>query len=153
MTAASEDCRWLPAPTAEGPLLVWLLDALKPMNRTRVKQLLRHGRVSVNGAATTRHDHPLRPGDQVAIARESAPADRSLEVARITIVHEDDDLLVIDKPPGLLTVATDAEKLETAFARLNAHLTSRRQGRPCVVHRLDRETSGLLLFARSTAVT
>jgi 23S rRNA pseudouridine1911/1915/1917 synthase len=121
------------------------------MNRTRVKQLLRHGRVCVNGAITTRHDHPLRPGDQVAIGRAVA-ADRSLAEAGIEIVLEDDALIVLDKPPGLLTVATDAEKTDTAFARLSAHLTARGLGRPFVVHRLDRETSGLLLFARSAAV-
>ncbi len=150
MPAPSDDR--LPLPTAEGPLLAWLLEALRPMNRTRVKQLLRHGRVSVNGTPTTRHDHPLRPGDQVAIARSAAAADRSLEQAGISIVLEDEALLVIDKPPGLLTVATAAEKIDTAFARLNAHLTARDLGRPFVVHRLDRETSGLLLFARSAAI-
>jgi 23S rRNA pseudouridine1911/1915/1917 synthase len=143
----------LSAPKAEGPLLAWLLDALKPMNRTRVKQLLRHGRVSVNGTPTTRHDHPLRAGDTVAIIRaDSVITDRSLAEVGISIVWEDDALLVIDKPSGLLTVATESEKTDTAFARLNAHLTSRAQGRPFVVHRLDRETSGLLLFARSAAV-
>src|SRR5438045_7596689 len=100
---SSEDYFSLPGPRAEGRLLAWLLDALRPMNRTRVKQLLRHGRVSVNGATITRHDHALRPGDTVAIAR--AEADRSLAQAGIAIVFEDDALIVIDKPPGLLTVA------------------------------------------------
>jgi 23S rRNA pseudouridine1911/1915/1917 synthase len=155
VTAPSEDARLLPPlrVTAAGPLLAWLLDALRPMNRTRVKQLLRHGRVWVNGASTTRHDHPLLPGDQVAITRATVKAaDRSLEEAGVAIVLEDDALIVLDKPPGLLTVATAAEKTDTAFARLNAHLTARGLGRPFVVHRLDRETSGLLLFARSAAV-
>ena len=69
----------------------------------------------------------------------------------MAIVLEDDALIVLDKPPGLLTVATDAEKTDTAFARLHAHLAARGLGRPFVVHRLDRETSGLLLFARSAA--
>jgi 23S rRNA pseudouridine1911/1915/1917 synthase len=147
------DDRCLAAPTAEGPLLAWLLDALRPMNRTRVKQLLRRGRVSVNGTVTTRHDHPLRPGDCVVISRAvQAAADRSLEKAGISIVLEDDALIVIDKPAGLLTVATAAEKTDTAFARLNAHMAARELGRPFVVHRLDRETSGLLLFARSAQV-
>lgn len=151
MTAPTDD-HSLPSPTADAPLLAWLLEALRPMSRTRVKQLLRHGRVSVNGTITTRHDHPLRPGDRVAIARGIAATDRSLEEAGVAIVWEDDALIVIDKPPGLLTVATAAEKIDTAFARLNTHLTARQKGRPFVVHRLDRETSGLLLFARSAEV-
>ena len=147
-----DDHRSLPAPTAEGPLLAWLLDVLRPMNRTRVKQILRRGRVSVNGTTTTRHDYLLRPGDKVVIARTGTDADRSLEEAGITIIFQDDALIVIDKPPGILTVATASEKTDTAFARLNAHLTARKLGRPFVVHRLDRETSGLLLFARSAAI-
>ncbi len=150
MTAPSDQRRLLPAPTADGPLLAWLLEALRPMSRTRVKQLLRHGRVSVNGVATTRHDHPLRPGDRVTLARAAPPAS-PLEEAGVVIVYQDDALLVIDKPPGLLTVATDTERLDTAFARLNAHLATG-VGRPFVAHRLDRDTSGLLLFARSAAV-
>jgi 23S rRNA pseudouridine1911/1915/1917 synthase len=151
MMPSDDACRLLPAPTAPGPLLAWLLDTLRPMNRTRVKQLLRHGRVRVNGAITSRHDYPLRPGDRVVIARADS-ADTSLEEAGIGIVLEDDALIVLDKPPGLLTVATAAEKTDTAFARLSAHLAARRLGRPFVVHRLDRETSGLLLLARTADV-
>ena len=117
------------------------------MNRTRVKQLLRHGLVSVNGTSITRHDHAVRPGDNVTIARASAANPAHLEVA---IVHEDDSLIAIDKPSGLLAVATETEKLDTAFTRLAAALAARNAGRPFVVHRLDRETSGLLLFARSS---
>jgi 23S rRNA pseudouridine1911/1915/1917 synthase len=153
VTASADDSRILPAPTAAAPLLTWLLGALRPMNRTRIKQLLRHGRVSVNGTTTTRHDHLLQPGDRVAIARARVvPAAQVLADAGITIIREDDALIVIDKPPGLLTVATESERTDTAFARLRAHLAERGQGRPFVVHRLDRETSGLLLFARRAAV-
>lgn len=148
MTGGDVAMRELPPPTAEAQLLEWLLAALAPTNRTRVKQVLRSGRVTVNGASVTRHDHPLRPGDSVAIARDAPPSAASL--GGVVIVHEDADVIVIDKPPGLLTVATDSEKTDTAFVRLSAYLAARNAGRPFVVHRLDRETSGLLLFARST---
>lgn len=128
----------------------FLLDALQPMNRTRVKQLLRSGRVAVNGIPATRHDHQLKPGERVAIAREALLIrDRSSKRNESGVVYIDDAVIVIDKPAGLLTVATETEKLDTAFARLNAHLFAEKAGRPFVVHRLDRETSGLLLFARS----
>src|SRR4051794_23837331 len=140
-------------PAAEGPLLAWLCDVLRPMPRTRIKQLLRHGRVAVNGTPTTRFDHPLQPGDWVTVSRDRPdPAAQSLAAVGITIIAEDEHLIVIDKPAGLLTVATAGEKADTAFARLNAFLRARRQGRPFVVHRLDRDTSGLLLFARGAAV-
>jgi 23S rRNA pseudouridine1911/1915/1917 synthase len=143
--------RDLPPPTAAAGLLEFLLLALAPMNRTRVKQLLKSGRVLVNGHATTRHDHPVRPGDRVSVATE-ASASRIADRLGFPIVFEDDAIIVIDKPAGLLTVATEKEKLDTAFVRLSVHLAERRAGRPFVVHRLDRDTSGLLLFARSAEV-
>jgi 23S rRNA pseudouridine1911/1915/1917 synthase len=140
-------------PTNEGPLLPWLLAALAPMPRTRVKQLLRFGRVTVNGVPATRFDHPMRAGDRVVIAATRPDlADESLRQAGVCIVYQDDGLIAIEKPAGLLSVATESEKADTAFARLSAYLAARRAGRAFVVHRLDRETSGLLLFARSAAV-
>jgi 23S rRNA pseudouridine1911/1915/1917 synthase len=142
--------RELPSPTADAPLLDWLLTALAPMNRTRVKQLLRSGRITVNGTSITRHDHPLHPGDRVSIAA-TAPAPTA-GGAGIAIVYEDAHVIVVDKPAGLLTVATQSEKSDTAFVRLSRHLAARSAGRPFVVHRLDRDTSGLLLFARSAGV-
>ena len=132
---------------AASPLLAWLLIALQPLPRTRVKQLLKHGRVKVNGTITTQFDRLLQPGDWVAITADAGAFPPS--VAGIPIVFQDEDLLVIDKPAGLLSVATEGEKLDTAFAHLHEDLRTRRQGRPFVVHRLDRNTSGLLLFARS----
>src|SRR5438309_4329426 len=99
----------LPSPTADAQLLEWLLAQLAPMNRTRVKQLLRSGRVRVNGASVTRHDHPLRPGDKLTVASDApTPSDP----AGITIVYEDAHLVMIDKPAGLLTVATESEKTD-----------------------------------------
>lgn len=148
----SEPMRALP-PATDGPLLPWLLAALAPMPRTRVKQLLKFGQVTVNGVPTTRFDHPLTAGDRVAVlSNRPEPGVGELAMAGVCIVCQDDDLIAIDKPAGLLSVATGREKTDTAFARMNAYLAARRAGRPFVVHRLDRETSGLLLFARSAAV-
>lgn len=140
----------LPAVAAEAALLPWLLAALAPMSRTRVKELLARGAVTVNGTGTTRHNHPLMPGDRVTVGKPPA-RDDSLAPAGIRILHEDAAVIVLDKPAGLLTVATDSEKTDTAYARLAAHLEARDAGRPFVVHRLDRDTSGLLLFARTAA--
>lgn len=143
--------RTLPPPTAAGPLLPWLLVALAPTNRTRVKQMLQHGRVRVNGVAVTRHDHPLAPGDRVEVAREGAARVAADAGPGFRVIYEDAAVVVTDKPAGLLTVATDDEKLDTAFARLNVYLASAGGDRPFVVHRLDRDTSGLLLFAKTAA--
>lgn len=142
MTLRSET---VPGPPDRTPLLAWLLVALRPMNRTRVKQLLGHGRIHVNGVAVTRHDHPVGQGDRISIAARSAGPP-------LAILHEDDAILAIDKPCGLLAVSTESEKQDTAFARLAAHLKARDAGRPFVVHRLDRDTSGVLLFARTAEI-
>ena len=137
------------AGATEGPLLQWLLMNLQPMNRTRIKQLLQHGRISVNGVTVTRHDHELKPGDKVEIGKQAT----SPHLARlgIKIIHEDDSIVIIDKPFGLLTVGTDTQKVDTAIARLNEALEPR-HSHAFLVHRLDRETSGLLLFAKNTDV-
>ena len=137
------------AGATEGPLLQWLLMNLQPMNRTRIKQLLQHGRIGVNGVTVTRHDHELKPGDKIEIGRQAT----SPHLARlgIKIIHEDDSIVVIDKPFGLLTVGTDTQKVDTAIARLNEALEPR-HSHAFLVHRLDRETSGLLLFAKNTDV-
>jgi 23S rRNA pseudouridine1911/1915/1917 synthase len=142
--------RPLPPPTAPGPLLPWLLAALAPTNRTRVKQLLQHGCVLVNDRPVTRHDHELRAGDRVRLAAEGA-APRPGQPPALPVVYEDAAVVVVDKPAGLLSVASDEQKDDTAFTRLTAALARRKAGRPFVVHRLDRGTSGLLLFARSAA--
>jgi 23S rRNA pseudouridine1911/1915/1917 synthase len=123
------------------------LAARPGLTRSSAKGLLRAGRVTVNGAVASRHDHPVATGDAVAVA--PAVADRSLAAAGLRVLFEDAAVAVVDKPAGLLTVATDGEKLDTAFARLRTHLDARRAGRPFVVHRLDRDTSGVLLFAKS----
>jgi 23S rRNA pseudouridine1911/1915/1917 synthase len=136
----------------EAPLLPWLYASFAPpLSRTRVKELLSRGAVFVNGTSTTKHDHPLQSGDEVSLNFNAESHPRSAKL-NLTIVHEDPAIIVIDKPAGLLSVATDSEKVDTAFTRLLGYLTDRKSGRPFVVHRLDRDTSGLLLFARSAAI-
>jgi 23S rRNA pseudouridine1911/1915/1917 synthase len=70
----------------------------------------------------------------------------------LAIVHEDRDILIVDKPPGLLTMGTDTEKARTAYFILTDHVRkgcAKSKKRIFIVHRLDRETSGVLLFAKS----
>jgi 23S rRNA pseudouridine1911/1915/1917 synthase len=147
--SSSASAQQLPPPTAATGLLAWLLVALQPMNRTRVKEVLRSGRVEVNGLSMTQHDHQLNPGDRVRITRDP-PAAPDPKVAGLTVIHEDSEVIAIDKPSGLLSVSSgDGDKSDTAFARLTASLDKRRAGRVFVVHRIDRDTSGVLLFART----
>lgn len=141
--------------TAPARLLEYLRDHL-PLTRTKIGQLLRYGSVRVNGRITTAHDHPLRTGDTIDLLPKKAAATvRARTHLPFRIVHEDDQLIVIDKPSGLLTMGTDSEKERTAYYQLTEYLRSQSRdghGRAFIVHRLDRETSGLVVFAKTVSV-
>ena len=71
-------------------------------------------------------------------------------IHKLEVIYEDDDIVVINKPAGLLTIATDTEKTRTAYAMLRAHLNNRKlPEKVFIVHRLDREASGLVVFAKT----
>jgi 23S rRNA pseudouridine1911/1915/1917 synthase len=147
-----------------------------------VRGWLAAGRVRVDGVVVRRGDVEVAGGTRVSLGAPAPPFPAALR-----LVHEDEDLLVVDKPPGLLTVATERERERTAYRLLfdyvvaagrdDASRTSRARrasrggeaGRACdqvpavrgepmttsrlfIVHRLDRETSGLVVFAKSAAV-
>ena len=124
------------------------LRALYPEASGRsLKQWLEAGRVAINGRACRDGRLEIGPDDAVTLAaRRSVPFPRGLG-----LVHEDEAILVIVKPAGLLTVATDRERERTAYRLLWDYLAAK-QERPFIVHRLDRETSGLLVFAKSEEV-
>lgn len=141
----------IPSPQAPEPLLPWLHQTLGAgMPKSRVVQLLRMGRIAINGTAVTRHDHIVEPSDSLSLLpRGFAAASHGAQGCRIRILHLDDHVIVAEKPSGLLTVATETNTTDTAFTRLREWLEGSRAGRPFVVHRLDRDTSGLIIFARS----
>ncbi len=135
-------------------LLRALLEAPLGLSRTEAKRLLRFRAISVTGHSSVRHDTLVAPGDVVTISASRALPSPEAGGTFPEIVYEDDAIVVLDKPAGLLTIATEAEKTRTAYRAVNEHLkgrarTSRQQ--IFVVHRLDRETSGLLVFARTEA--
>ena len=139
------------AVTAEAGLLEFLLGALSGRSRNHVKSLLTHREVSVDGMVVTQYDHLLRPGQIVrisrAVRREESPADA------LEILYEDDELIVINKPAGLLSIATDKERVMTAYFLLTDYV--RRDGpenRIYAVHRLDRDTSGVLMAAKNPEI-
>src|SRR5215213_7943668 len=127
-----------------------LLDALTRMfpdsSRTTLRQMLQNGRVRVNGEAEKDAKRILEADDFVDVADKAAH--RTLP-AGLTLLHEDTDVIVVLKANGLLTVATERERENTAQAYLNTYVGGRSDERIHVVHRLDRETSGVLVFARN----
>ncbi len=141
-------------------LLETLFRTLQGYKRTTVKNLLKFRAVSVNGKFTTRFDHPLMPGDQVSVEHNKEKAAKEELKQELQIIFEDSDIIVINKPPGLLTIATDKVRTRTAFYKLNEYLKDNsehlKRGRHLgaqkplfIVHRLDQDASGLLVFAKN----
>jgi 23S rRNA pseudouridine1911/1915/1917 synthase len=130
-------------------LMDFLLAKMGGMAKASVKQLLGQRRVKVGNAIQTRHDFALKAGDVVTVS--SGRGNSQLTHPKLKIVYEDDDLIVVNKQPGLLTVAaTPGSSETTAFSILRAYVKKQNaRASIYVVHRLDRETSGLLVFARS----
>jgi RluA family pseudouridine synthase len=131
-----------------------ILDTLKLLvpgasGRT-LRQMLAHGRVSVNGRTCKIANSLVRSGDSIEIGSKKA---RPELPAGLKILYEDNDILVVQKPSGMLTVATLDEKERTVYAFLQQHLkTINPQNRIYIVHRLDKYASGVLVFARSEEV-
>jgi 23S rRNA pseudouridine1911/1915/1917 synthase len=136
-------------------LLAFLLSLPEGLSRKDAKNLLRFKAVVVPGEPAPRHDTPLAAGTEVRISfGKHTPAGTVLP-SGVEIVFEDEALIIINKPAGLLTIATETEKTRTAYAQLTAYVKARSphgEGRVFIVHRLDRETSGLLVFARTEEI-
>lgn len=129
-----------------------LLDALAALypesSKTTLRQLLQSGRVRVNGEVEKNARRELVAHELVEVAKKSV---QPALPPGIAILHEDDDVIVVVKTHGLLTVATEREKETTVQAYLNAYLKEKGGERIHVVHRIDRETSGVLVFAKNFA--
>lgn len=133
-------------------LLPFLMARLPGRGRNKTKALLTHRQVAVDGHVTTRHDHLLQTGQRVTI-RAAGDASKRAHMNGIRVLYEDEYVIVADKPPGLLSIATDDEKEHTAYRTLMNYVQSGNpKARVFIVHRLDKDTSGVMMFARSEAV-
>lgn len=127
-----------------GLLLDILNDGLSnSFKRGKIKSFLEHSQVSINGVVTTKYNYPVQKGDSVSVCLTPS---NNIKIP-FEVIYEDNYLIAINKPSGILSVATDSEKENTAFRIL------KECGKTVfVVHRLDRDTSGVLLFAKSREV-
>ncbi len=132
-------------------LLPFLFEVLQGWSKKTIKQRLRGASVSVNGKAETQHNTILLMGDEVAIgAAGQSREERNTQYTKLDILYQDKDLIAINKPAGLLSVGTAKENRQHALALLRTQLSRGKNSiRLWPVHRLDRETSGILLFATS----
>lgn len=129
-------------------LLDFLIASMPERKRTAIKNLLSHNQIAVNGQPVTQFDTELKPGDEVKanLTREF----RVFYNRRLKIVYEDDDIIVVNKGYGLLSMGTDKIKEGTAYSILRDYLKWKDpRNKLFIVHRLDRDTSGLMVFAKS----
>ena len=136
--------------TKECELLQFLLETFKSQSRNSVKSLLSSHRVSVDGAPVSQFNFKLYPEDTIIIS--NSPIKKKTR-SRLPIIYEDDDLIVINKPSGLLSIASDNEKSSTAYRMLSDYVQQKdKHNRVFVIHRLDEDTSGVFMIAKNVQI-
>jgi len=132
-------------------LMNFLIAKFPEKSRNTIKSILAHKQVTVDDLVTTKFDFPLKKGQMVFLNKKKSQEKPRFRELRI--VHEDAHVIVIDKISGLLSMASETEKQKTAYSMLSEYV-KRFDPRNLIfiVHRLDRETSGLMMFARSKRV-
>nr|WP_275444762.1 RluA family pseudouridine synthase [Paenibacillus sp. ACRRX] len=138
----------------QGELLAFLLEQMSGSGRNAVKAMLARGQIAVNGRVTKAYNYNLEPGQTVIVRIGRAPEE--VPMIGLRIIHEDDDVLIIHKDAGLLSISSHNDfpgDEVTAYRQLMAHVRkSGSNNRVFVVHRLDRDTSGVMMFAKSEHV-
>ncbi len=129
----------------EDTLLNWLLNNLH-QSRTKVKATLSGRGIKVNDVVVTRFDHPLHNGDKIAISRSKV--NDTFKSRYVKIVYEDQWIVVIEKNIGILSMAAGHSSLNVKSVLDDYFQKTRQNCRAHVVHRLDRDTSGLMIYAK-----
>ena len=131
-------------------LLDFLYKNMQGKGVNKIKSNLKYRLVSVDGTVTTKFDYPLSVGQTVTVASYKPEYKPYFIPDMPDIIYEDDNIIVIDKPAGMLAVATDEEKQDTAYRAVMEYVkVKNKNNRIFIVHRLDRDTSGILLFAKN----
>ena len=132
----------------ESLLLDYLIEELN-MPRKRIKQYLVHGSIYVNNNKTTKYNTKLHPG-MIIIIDTNQKNEASLP---FDILMEDEYLIAVNKPSGLLTIATAKEKEKTLYHMIREYLIKKdKRAKVFIIHRLDKDTSGIVLFAKNEKI-
>jgi 23S rRNA pseudouridine1911/1915/1917 synthase len=115
--------------------------------RTRVKKLLQSGTILINNKPVTLHSFPLKQGDIIEVNKQAGSAAKA--GFPFPVLYEDEDVIVVDKPAGLSTSSTDGSRNIQEMVSQLLKLQTSGKTRAFVVHRLDKEVSGVLLFAKT----
>ena len=132
--------------THECELLDFLFETHPGQSKNSVKSLLTNRHVTIEGSPVTQFNLKLFKGDTVIIYKQPV---RRVVRSKLPIIYEDDHIIVINKPSGLLSIASDNEKRSTAYRILSDYVQQKdKHNRVFVVHRLDEDTSGVLMIAK-----
>lgn len=123
-------------------LLDYLLKKLNDKSKNNVKTILKNG-VYVNGILVSKYDYQLKPKDEVRVILN--------KIGDIEVIYEDNDFLVLNKPSHLLTIATTKEKEKTLYHVALEYLKKRKQ-KVFILHRLDKDTSGVVVFCKNEKI-
>lgn len=133
--------------TEEKPLLEFLLANVNNESRTKIKATLRGRGIKVDGKCVTQFDYPLQPGMKVAVSKRKRD-DLLLKSRYVKLVYEDRYLVVVEKNIGILSMAAGHSSLNVKSVLDDYFRKSRQRCTAHVVHRLDRDTSGLMVYAK-----
>jgi 23S rRNA pseudouridine1911/1915/1917 synthase len=137
--------------TEASELMKFLIEKFPEKSRTTIKSMLAHKLVTVDDMVTTKFDFPIKRGQMVFLNKKKT--DEKPRFRGLRIVHEDSAIIVVDKGSGLLSMATDTEKSKTAYSMLSEYVKKfDPKNLIFIVHRLDRDTSGLMMFAKSKKI-
>lgn len=126
-------------------LLNYLLKNINNKSKNNIKSLLKNGQISVNGKVITKHDYNIHKYNKISI---NYNIDRSSD--GLDIIYEDNEIIVVDKPHSLLTISTDKVKDATLYQMVSKYLKNKNKANKVfIVHRLDKETSGVVVFAKN----
>lgn len=136
-----------------GLILDVLKKALGTDSSTRIRKYIRHGRVVCNGRKVLRTDMNVNSGDVLELTRDPSAGTYRVE-SPVPILYEDQDLIAVEKPAGMLTAGPGSEKNPSLYRLMNLYVRENAFHRAdvFVVHRLDREVSGIVIFAKSREI-
>ena len=134
-------------------LTEYLIEVLLDWPKKKIKQYLSHRSVLVNGKERTKYNYPLKAGNVVSVLSEKeATGKQLLAKSFIYPVYEDNDLIVVNKPPGLLTIANESTNTDTLYYKVTDYVrivSGAKGARIFIVHRLDKDASGFIVFAKN----
>ncbi len=124
-------------------LYTYLRNTLTNMSKNNIKSLLKNGNIYVNNKNITKHNYPIKENDIITIGNSIQTREINLK-----IIYEDDNIIVIDKPTKLLTISNKNEKEDTLYRKVSDYLKKQNK-KVFVIHRLDYDTSGIIMFAKN----